>query len=115
MRSQLEFTYECYAQVNYAHDGKAIQIIWNNLDDSDNEGSDNDSNNFIIFTISIGSSRSFFMSLYQNTHINDKTCELNDNENIKKAYNKLFEMLLTLKEQNVNLIKKIKKQMNNKK
>lgn len=53
------------------------------------------SNNFIIFTFSIGFSNSFCEFLSENTYIDDEAYILNKSENLWEAYNKLFEMLLT--------------------
>lgn len=91
--------------------GKAMQVTQDDLDDSDNERSNDDSNNFVAFTTSIGFANCFCTSVLKITNIDDESYESNDNENLQKAYNKLFEVSFTLNKHNVKLTKKIKKPM----
>lgn len=89
--------------------GKTIQVRWDNLDDSNNKGSDDNSNNFVAFTTAIGNANFSCESIYKNSNINDETYGLNDNDDVQEANDKLVEVLLILKKQNVKLTKKIKK------
>lgn len=62
-----------------------MQIIWSDLDDFNDEG----------FIALIGFANPFYEYGWDNTNIVDEGYESNDNENLQKAYNKLFEELLT--------------------
>lgn len=57
---------------------KVIQVTWDDLENTDDEEYD-DSNNFISFTILIGSANSFYEYVLENIDM-DEVYELNNNE-----------------------------------
>lgn len=63
----------------------------------DDEGSDDNLNNFIDFTASIGSANFFYGSVSKNIDIDDETYKLNDNENLQEAFNKILKCCLPLR------------------
>lgn len=50
--------------------------------DFDNKGSNDNSNNFVTFTATIGYANSFLESILENTNIDDEDNEANDNEDL---------------------------------
>lgn len=73
-------------------------------------GFNDDSNNFITFTTSIGYVNSFYESVSENIDIDDEGHDSNNNKDLQEAYNKTL-WNITFKKLNAKLTKNIKKLM----
>lgn len=87
---------------------KSCKLTLDNSDNSDVEGQDSESNNFITFTIYIVSTNSSYESISEIPDSNGEAYNSYKNKDIQDIHNKLFEVQLTLKKQNMKFTKKIK-------